>query len=337
MAQALGGADTLLLADDDAAALVAVADALTAGGANLKRVQLLGTGLWDNPRVYASAAMQGGLYAAPDPAGFRAFAGRYRTKFGQEPVRTAALAYDAVALVAALARTQGPQRFAQDVLTNPSGFAGIDGLFRFRADGTNERGLAVMRVASGGAQTVAAAPKSFDAERGHRRSAAAAAGQVSCREIGHHRVEQRETRHGSPAAGRRRRRRWRLPRRSSAMRAGSSAAAGQRGVALRIDAFREPQSHQQEFVGALLAVERVVGDDAVARGLDPHQPGFRPLFGGGGVAHAVDVEPAMGAGADAGIFVAAPVDQVVPAFARRAGRDWRSRRPAGRALRRSPG
>ena len=62
-------------------------------------------------------------------------------------MRTATLAYDAVALVAALARTQGGQRFSPEVLTNPSGFAGIDGLFRFRADGTNERGLAVMRVA----------------------------------------------------------------------------------------------------------------------------------------------------------------------------------------------
>ena len=61
-------------------------------------------------------------------------------------MRTATLAYDAVALVAALAKTQGPQRFAPEVLQNPSGFAGIDGLFRFKGDGTNERGLAVMRV-----------------------------------------------------------------------------------------------------------------------------------------------------------------------------------------------
>ena len=61
-------------------------------------------------------------------------------------MRTATLAYDAVALVAALARTQGAQRFAPETLTNPSGFAGIDGLFRFRSDGTNERGLAVMKV-----------------------------------------------------------------------------------------------------------------------------------------------------------------------------------------------
>jgi hypothetical protein len=162
VAQALGQADALLLADDGDS-VVGVADALTAAGANLKSVQLLGTGLWDNPRVFASSKLQGGLYAAPDPAGFRAFAARYRAKYGNEPVRTATLAYDAVALVAALARTQGGQRFAADVLTNTSGFAGIDGLFRFRADGTNERGLAVMRAASGGGVPVAGSPKSFGA------------------------------------------------------------------------------------------------------------------------------------------------------------------------------
>lgn len=160
IAAQLTGADALLLADDGEA-VVATADALTTAGANLRNVQLLGTGLWDNPRVFGSAVMQGGLYAAPDPAGFRAFSGRYRTKYGNDPVRTATLAYDAVALVAALARTQGGQRFTPEVLTNQSGFAGIDGLFRFRQDGGNDRGLAVMKVASGGGQAVAGSPKSF--------------------------------------------------------------------------------------------------------------------------------------------------------------------------------
>src|ERR1700674_5363231 len=162
VAQALGTADALFIADDGDS-VVTMADALTAAGANLKNIQLLGTGLWDNPRVYASPALQGGLYAAPDPAGFRSFSARYRAKFGSDPVRTATLDYDAVALVAALARTQGPQRFSPEVLTNPSGFAGIDGLFRFRADGTNERGLAVMRVTTGGGTPVAGSPKSFGA------------------------------------------------------------------------------------------------------------------------------------------------------------------------------
>src|SRR5450755_2878127 len=156
VAQSLGQADALFLADDGDSVV-------TAAGANLKNIQLLGTGLWDNPRVFASPALQGGLYAAPDPSGFRSFSSRYRAKFGADPVRTATLAYDAVALVAALARTQGPQRFSPEVLTSPSGFAGIDGLFRFRPDGTNERGLAVMRVATGGGTPVAGSPKSFGA------------------------------------------------------------------------------------------------------------------------------------------------------------------------------
>src|SRR5712675_1170440 len=162
VAQSLGQADALLLADDGDS-VVATADALTATGSNLRNIQLLGTGLWDNPRVFASPALQGGLYAAPDPSGFRSFSNRYRAKYNAEPVRTATLAYDAVALAAALARTQGGQRFTSDVLLNPSGFAGIDGLFRFRPDGTNERGLAVMRAATGGSQPVAGSPKSFGA------------------------------------------------------------------------------------------------------------------------------------------------------------------------------
>jgi ABC-type branched-subunit amino acid transport system substrate-binding protein len=162
VATALGQADALLIADDGDS-VVATADALTAAGANLRNIQLLGTGLWDNPRVLGSPALQGGLFAAPDPAGLRAFSGRYRTRYGGEPVRTATLAYDAVALVAALARTQGAQRFSPDVLQSPSGFSGIDGLFRFRPDGSNERGLAVMRVGSGGGVPVAGSPKSFGA------------------------------------------------------------------------------------------------------------------------------------------------------------------------------
>ena len=162
VAGALTSIDTLLLADDGDA-VVATADALAAAGANLKNVQLLGTGLWDNPRVFASPTLQGGLYAAPDPAGFRAFSTRYKNKYGAEPVRTATLAYDAVALVAALSRSQGGKRFTTEVLLNSSGFSGIDGLFRFRPEGINERGLAVMRVATGGPTPVAGSPKSFGA------------------------------------------------------------------------------------------------------------------------------------------------------------------------------
>jgi len=135
--------------------------ALAAGGLNPRKIQLIGTGLWDDPRIFGEQQLQGGWFAAPDAAGFRAFSGRYRARYGQDPVRTATLAYDAVSLIAALVKTQGQQRFAEEVLTNVSGFAGIDGVFRFRADGTNQRGLAVLRVTPSGGQVVSPAPKVF--------------------------------------------------------------------------------------------------------------------------------------------------------------------------------
>ena len=48
------------------------------------------------------------------------------------------------------------------------------------------------------------------------------------------------------------------------MRARIERAAGERSEARRVDAFGEPQPHQQELVGHLLARQRVVGDEAVA-------------------------------------------------------------------------
>ena len=160
VAQAAAHADSIFI-PDGADAVPQVVQALAASGVNLKRVQLLGTGLWDDPRVFSTPALDGGWYAAPESSGFRNFSGRYRARYGQDPVRTATLTYDAVALVAALVKTQGAQRFTEQTLTNSSGFAGIDGVFRFRPDGTNERGLAILRVAPAGAQPVSPAPRSF--------------------------------------------------------------------------------------------------------------------------------------------------------------------------------
>ncbi len=163
VAQAGARVDAIFI-PDGGDAVPDVVQALAASGVNTKKIQLLGTGLWDDPRIFSAPGLDGGWYAAPDPAGFRAFAARYRARYKQEPVRTATLAYDAVALIAALVKTQQPaQRFSAEVLTNPSGFSGIDGLFRFRPDGTNERGLAVMRVTPSGAEVIAPAPKSFGA------------------------------------------------------------------------------------------------------------------------------------------------------------------------------
>ena len=188
----------------------------------------------------------------PIPNGFRNFSARYRARFGQEPVRTAALAYDAVALIAALVKTQGQQRFSEQVLTNASGFAGIDGIFRFRPDGTNERGLAVMRVTPSGR----------------------AADQSGAEVVRRRRLKDQAARSATTASSNgnpdwvTRKRPFSVvsivpPSRRNEMRAGIEQAARQCRVARKIDAFGEPQAHQEEFIGLLARRQLFIDDEAM--------------------------------------------------------------------------
>jgi ABC-type branched-subunit amino acid transport system substrate-binding protein len=147
-----------LFIPETAEGMESVNAALVASGI---KTQILGTGIWNEARVMKLPALQGAWFAAPENAGFNAFAERYRAKFNADPTRLATLCYDAVSLVAALARTQGAQRFSEKVLTNASGFNGADGVFRFRPDGPNDRGLAVLQISSGAASVVSPAPRSF--------------------------------------------------------------------------------------------------------------------------------------------------------------------------------
>ncbi len=147
-----------LFIPEQADGMGAVAAALTASGV---KTQILGTGVWNDARVTRLPALQGAWFAAPENAGFIAFAQRYKAKFNLDPLRLASLSHDSVSLAAALARTQGAQRFSQTVLTNASGFNGIDGVFRFRPDGPNDRGLAVMQISGGAATVLSPAPPRF--------------------------------------------------------------------------------------------------------------------------------------------------------------------------------
>ena len=151
-------ADALFI-PETAEGLPAVAAALTKAGFTPARVRPIGTALWNEPALFALPALQGGHFAAPDRSGFSNFSGRYQAKFGTVPPRVASLAYDAVMLTTALARQYGSQRFAEPTLTSGSGFAGIDGTFRFRPDGQSERTLAVYEIRNNAASVVSPAPR----------------------------------------------------------------------------------------------------------------------------------------------------------------------------------
>ena len=157
---AQSGADSILIGEGGAM-LQGIAPALAIGGAATRGVKLLGTGLWDDASVSQEPLLAEGWFAAPPPASFRAFSDHYRAVFNAAPPRIATLGYDAISLVALLTRGQPFERFTDAALSDPNGFSGVDGIFRFRNDGSAERGLAILEVRQNGFAVVDPAPKTF--------------------------------------------------------------------------------------------------------------------------------------------------------------------------------
>ena len=128
--------------------------------------QFMGLSRWDSSNeVLVTPSLQGGWFAVPDPTLTLQFETRYQLAYGIEAHQLSGLAYDGIAAVGAMissARAAGEtSAFSAQRLTDPAGFAGVTGIFRFRADGTNERGLAIMKIEGGVANMISAAPRSF--------------------------------------------------------------------------------------------------------------------------------------------------------------------------------
>ncbi|WP_205470605.1 penicillin-binding protein activator [Breoghania sp. L-A4] len=160
IAEAAKQADAIFLPDGGSVPGY-IAQILSAKGIGRDKVTFLGSGQWDNTQVLNEPALAGGLYPAPVKPGFTAFAQRYQAAYGSAPPRNATLAYDATRLAAGLVSNAGPRRFATGVLTNRDGFLGVDGVFRFNSDGTNERGLAIYEATGSGSRLVDPAPQAF--------------------------------------------------------------------------------------------------------------------------------------------------------------------------------
>ena len=127
------------------------------------KVRYLGSTLWNDPELGREPTLVGGWFAGPSPQIRRPFEQRYRSVFGNPPPGLASLAYDAVSLAAVMGRQPGGPAYDRESLTQVSGFAGVDGLFRLMPDGTNQRGLAVLRLTARGIEIEDPAPSSFEA------------------------------------------------------------------------------------------------------------------------------------------------------------------------------
>ncbi len=142
--------------------LRAISTALARSGFSPRSVKVLGTGLWDSPQTASIPVASGGWYAGVSPQKVAAFEQRFQASYRVKPSRLASLSYDAVSLVAAFAKHPRGTRFTASQITNPEGFNGVNGLFRFRPDGRIERGLSILEVSATGTRVVAPAPTRFN-------------------------------------------------------------------------------------------------------------------------------------------------------------------------------
>ncbi len=117
-----------------------------------------GTALWDSPELLNDLTMSGAKFAALPPQSAD-FAKLYETVSGGAPSRLDSFGFDAANL--AIGMIHSKKTYASYLL-DPSGYRGLDGLFRLRPNGTNERALQMVALGGNGeTRLVRGAAKDF--------------------------------------------------------------------------------------------------------------------------------------------------------------------------------
>ncbi len=152
----------IMFASDTAGALPILAQLLPENGVDPKLIKFMGLTRWDIPtQTLSLTGLQGGWFALPDPSLTGSFKDRYIQAYGQQPHPLAGIAYDGVAAVGALIAKGKSDALSRANLTQKSGFAGVNGIFRLLPDGTNERAMAVVQIENKQVKVIDPAPRIF--------------------------------------------------------------------------------------------------------------------------------------------------------------------------------
>ncbi len=157
-----GSADAVFMTANTAGALPLFSQLLPESGLSATTHQFIGLSRWDIPaQSLELPGLQGGWFALPDPQLTARFRGRYETAYGGAPHPIGGLAYDGIAAIGALVKAGKSNALTGAALTQGAGFQGVNGIFRLRPDGTNERGLAVATIRDKQVVVIDSAPRSF--------------------------------------------------------------------------------------------------------------------------------------------------------------------------------
>ena len=156
-------ANAIFMTSPSASALPLLTQLLPEAGISKARTQFIGLTRWDIPATTLDLpGVQGGWFAIPDPATSSAFRTQYLAAYEGQPHPIGSLAFDGIAAVGALIKMGKPNPLSKVAITQSAGFKGANGIFRFLADGTNERGLAIATIRNKKVVVIDNAPFSFN-------------------------------------------------------------------------------------------------------------------------------------------------------------------------------
>lgn len=155
-------ADAVFLTSNTSGALPLLTQLMPEAGLGPDTTQFMGLTRWDIPaQTLELPGVQGGWFAMPDPALTDQFQSRYAQSYGGLPHPIGGLAYDGIAAIGALVKAGNADALTSSALTQGAGFQGVNGIFRLRNDGTNERGLAVATIRDKKVVIIDPAPTTF--------------------------------------------------------------------------------------------------------------------------------------------------------------------------------
>jgi hypothetical protein len=156
------GADAVFFTSGNDGAMPLLAQMLPEAGIKSPTAQYIGLQRWNFPASAVSLpGLQGSWFAIPDQRLVQNFSSRYSAAYGQMPHALAGLAYDGIAAIGALAKSGDSNALTAQALTRGSGFVGVNGIFRLKSDGTNERGLSVATIQNNQVIEIDPAPRAF--------------------------------------------------------------------------------------------------------------------------------------------------------------------------------
>lgn len=154
--------NAIMFASDTAGALPILAQLLPENGIKPSEIKFMGLTRWDIPtQTLSLTGLQGGWFALPDPSLSGSFRDRYSQAYGRSPHPLAGIAYDGVAAIGALIAKGSGDALSRENLTQSSGFAGVNGVFRLLPDGTNQRAMAVVEIENNQVKVIDPAERSF--------------------------------------------------------------------------------------------------------------------------------------------------------------------------------